>query len=51
MKRPVTRIGSPTSDVSRLSMRGRDVLTEILGKMSFSEAFYFIVLGKEIELE
>lgn len=46
---PVTNIGSPTSDVSRLVMRGRDVLTEILGKMTFSEAFYFIVAGKEIE--
>ncbi len=49
MKPPITRIGSPTSDVSRLVMRGRDVLTEILGRMTFSEAFYLIVTGKEIE--
>ena len=49
MKSPVTRIGSPTSDVSRLVMRGRDVLTDLLGKMTFSEAFYFIVTGKDIE--
>ncbi|AMN41493.1 citryl-CoA lyase [Rhodoplanes sp. Z2-YC6860] len=49
MAPPVTRIGSPTSDVSRLVMRGRNVLTDILGKMTFSEAFYFIVTGKDIE--
>jgi citrate synthase len=49
MKPPITRIGSSTSDVSRLVMRGRDVLTDVLGKMSFSEAFYFIVTGKDIE--
>jgi citrate synthase len=49
MKRPITRIGSPTSDASRLVMRGRDVLTDVLGKMTFSEAFYFIVTGKDIE--
>lgn len=46
---PVTRIGSPTSDVSRLVMRGRNVLTDVLGKMTFSEAFYFIVTGKDLE--
>ena len=28
MKSPITRIGSPTSDVSRLVMRGRNVLTD-----------------------
>ena len=49
MKPPITNIGSPTSDVSRLVMRGRDVLTDVLGKMTFSEAFYFIVTGKPIE--
>ncbi len=48
MKSPVTRIGSPTSDVSRLVMRGRDVLTEVIGRMTFAEAFYFIVVGKEL---
>jgi citrate synthase len=30
-------------------MRGRDVLTDVLGKMTFSEAFYFIVTGKDME--
>src|SRR5262249_38474636 len=49
MKSPITSIGSPTSDVSRLVMRGRNVLTDVLGKMTFSEAFYFIVTGKDIE--
>ena len=48
MKAPVTRIGSPTSDVDRLVMRGRDVLTKVLGRMTFAEAFYFIVVGKEL---
>jgi citrate synthase len=28
-------------------MRGKDVLTEIVGEKSFSEAFYFIVSGRE----
>jgi citrate synthase len=49
MKAPITRIGSPTSDISRLVMRGRDVLTELLGKMTFTEAFYFIVTGTDID--
>jgi citrate synthase len=49
MASPITRIGSPTSDVSRLVMRGRDVLTDVLGKMTFAQAFYFIVTGKDIE--
>lgn len=44
--RPVTRIGTPTSDVHRLRMRGKDTLSEVVGRMSFSEAFYFIVTGK-----
>jgi citrate synthase len=48
MKAPVTRIGSPTSDVDRLVMRGRDVLSQIVGKMTFAEAFYFIVVGKDV---
>jgi citrate synthase len=51
MKTPVTRIGSPTSDVSRLIMRGRDVLTDVIGEMTFAEAFYFIVTGKDLPRE
>ena len=42
-----TRIGSPTSDTARFRMRGRDVLEEIIGEKSFSEAFYLIVTGRE----
>src|SRR3989304_8084978 len=45
-KKPVTRIGTPTSDTHRLRMRGKDTLTEVLGRMSFAEAFYFIITGK-----
>ena len=51
MSSPVTRIGSPTSDVSRFVMRGRDVLKEIIGTMSFAEAFYFIIVGKDLARE
>ena len=45
-KRPATRIGTPTSDTHRLRMRGKDTLSEIVGRMSFAEAFYFIITGK-----
>ncbi len=45
---PITRIGTPTSDTKRFRMRGRDVLTEILGEKSFAEAFYFIVTGRDL---
>ena len=44
---PTTRIGTPTSETTRFRMRGKDVLTEIVGEKSFSEAFYFIVSGRE----
>lgn len=44
---PTTRIGTPTSDTERLRIRGVDVLTDIVGEMSFSEAFYFIVTGRK----
>ena len=49
--RPFTRIGTPTSDTARFRMRGKDVLTDILGKKSFSETFYFIVTGRELPPE
>ncbi len=45
--RPTTRIGTPTSETTEFRMRGKDVLTEILGHKSFTEAFYFIVTGRE----
>lgn len=47
MTNPTTRIGSPTSDTERFRMRGKNTLTEIVGEKSFSEAFYFIVTGRE----
>jgi citrate synthase len=43
---PTTRIGTPTSDTERLRIRGRNVLEEIVGEMSFAEAYYFIVTGR-----
>ena len=49
--KPFTRIGTPTSDTNRFRMRGRDVLTEILGEKSFSETFYLLVTGNELSEE
>jgi citrate synthase len=49
--KPFTRIGTPTSDTERFRMRGRDVLTEILGEKSFSETFYLLVTGNELSEE
>ena len=47
MSNPTTRIGTPTSDTDRFRMRGKDVLSEVVGVKSFSEAYYFIVTGRE----
>ena len=47
MSKPTTSIGTPLTDNTRFLMRGKDVLAEIMGKMSFTEAFYFIVTGRE----
>jgi citrate synthase len=41
-----TAIGSHPSETSRLRMRGRDTLTDVVGEMTFSEGFYFIVTGR-----
>ena len=46
--KPFTRIGTPTSDTDRFRMRGRDVLSEILGEKSFAETFYLLVTGNEL---
>lgn len=43
---PVTRIGTSPFDVDRLRLRGRDVLTEVLDQVTFSEAFYLAVTGR-----
>lgn len=47
MSMPVTRIGTPTSDTDRLRMRGRDTLNEVVGVMSYTETFYFIITGQQ----
>ena len=47
MTTPRTRIGTPTSETTKFRMRGKDVLAEIIGEKSFSEAFYLIVTGRE----
>ena len=44
--RPVTAIGSTHSDTDTLTIRGRDTLTDIMGKKSFTETFFFIVTGQ-----
>jgi citrate synthase len=41
-----TKIGSSPADISRLKMRGANVLDEIVGHKSFAETFYFIVTGR-----
>src|SRR6185437_12227455 len=41
-----TRIGSHPNDIGRLRLRGRDALTEVVGRMSFTEGFYLIVTGR-----
>jgi citrate synthase len=46
MEKPVTRIGSAHARTDVLTMRGRDVLTDIVGVRSFGETFYFIVTGR-----
>lgn len=47
MTKPTTGIGTPLPDNKRFLMRGKDVLGEIMGRMSFTETFYFIVTGRE----
>lgn len=49
--KPFTRIGTPTSNTKQFKMRGKDVLSEILGEKSFAETFYFIVTGRELASE
>ncbi len=42
-----TKIGSHLNDTERLRMRGRDTLSEVVGEMTFTEGFYFIVTGRQ----
>lgn len=46
--KPFTRIGTPTSDTKRFRMRGKDVLTEIIGVKTFAETFYLLVTGRDL---
>jgi citrate synthase len=46
--KPFTRIGTPTSDTDRFRMRGKDVLSEVVGVKSFSETFYLLVTGRDL---
>jgi len=41
-----TKIGTHPSDVKRLRMRGKDTLSEVIGELTFTEGFYFIVTGR-----
>ena len=43
-----TQIGTSTSDTEKFRMRGKDVLTEVLGEKSFSETFYLLVTGRDL---
>jgi citrate synthase len=40
-----TRIGTPTCDIDRLLLRGKDTLRELVGKVTFTEAVYLAVTG------
>ena len=46
--KPFTRIGTPTSDTKRFRMRGKDVLSEVVGVKSFAETFYLLVTGRDL---
>lgn len=45
---PVTRIS--TSDRESVTVRGLDLCDDIMGKMSFSEYFYFLVTGQRLSV-
>ena len=40
-----------TSDAESVTVRGRDLVTEIIGKMDFTSYFWFLVTGKEPNAE
>lgn len=41
-----TRIGSHLNDTTRLRVRGKDTLSEVVGELSFTEGFYLVVTGR-----
>ena len=43
---PTTRIGTHPSDTTRLQVRGKNTLSEVVGKLTFTEGFYLIVTGQ-----
>jgi citrate synthase len=44
MSRPVTHIA--TADATSVRVRGRDLVNELIGKHTFTEVFYFLVVGR-----
>jgi citrate synthase len=45
-KKLTTRIGTPTHDIERLLFRGKDTLTELVGKVTFTEGVFLGVTGR-----
>lgn len=45
-KAKTTQIGTPTAETRFQKMRGKDTLSEIVGKLTYTETFYFIVAGR-----
>lgn len=43
-----TNIGSSVFDTEKTRMRGKDAIREVVGKLSFSQAFFFIVTGRTL---
>lgn len=41
-----TRIGTHPNDTTRLRVRGKDTLSEVVGELSFTEGFYLVVTGR-----
>jgi citrate synthase len=46
-----TRIGTPTTDVDRLLLRGKDTLNDLVGKVSFTECTFLAVTGRMPSLQ
>jgi citrate synthase len=44
MPNPVTRIA--TADAASITVRGRDLVNDLIGKHTFTEMFYFLVAGR-----
>jgi citrate synthase len=44
MPQPITHIA--TADATSVTIRGRDLVNELIGKHSFTEVFYFLITGR-----